>query len=222
LDAIPKHSWNNPQSLPLSPRDPHAYYARSEAYVKLSKYEQAAQDVSESIRLEPHFALAFYSRGLIRLKQRNIEQAIDDFTQALRLGWDPVEVYIARAEAFCHARDYQKAKNDLTDAAAKAPANWTVSHQLAWLLAACPDQALRDGDKALALAKKACEASGWKAALPLYSLAAALAEKGDYNGAVKWHKKAMEIGFANRGHERWAQDVLAVYESGKPLRDDRE
>jgi tetratricopeptide (TPR) repeat protein len=55
---------------------------------------------------------------------------------------------------------------------------------LAWILATDPDPARRDGEQAVALAERACERTGREHPAPLATLAAALAERGDFAGAL--------------------------------------
>jgi TPR repeat protein len=91
--------------------------------------------------------------------------------------------------------------------------------RLAWILATCPKDDLRDGKKALEYAMKACELNEWKIAFDLSTLAATHAECGDFKAAVKWQKKAIELGFEDQEDAEKARKELKLYEEGKPFRD---
>ncbi len=64
-------------------------------------------------------------------------------------------------------------------------------NQTAWDLATSPSPEKRDGSKAVKLAERACELSGWDDAKRLDTLAAAYAETGDFSSAVRWQEAAM-------------------------------
>jgi hypothetical protein len=52
---------------------------------------------------------------------------------------------------------------------------------------------LRNGEKAVKLAKRACELTGWKDWGCIASLAAALAETGDFTSAVTYERQTMTM-----------------------------
>ena len=91
-------------------------------------------------------------------------------------------------------------------------------HNIARLRATCPDARYRDGKKAVEIATKACELNGWKDAGSLDLLAAAYAEAGEIEQAIKWENKAIEVAPAN--HKFLYLRNLDFYKQGKPHRDE--
>lgn len=64
---------------------------------------------------------------------------------------------------------------------------------LAWLLATCPDAAVRHGADALRLATELCAASEWRSVRALDTLAAALAESGRFDEAATRAGEALAL-----------------------------
>jgi len=92
----------------------------------------------------------------------------------------------------------------------------------AYLLATCSkDMLLRDGKKAMGLAKQAHELdkeNGWW----MRSLSVAYAEVGNFEEAIKWQKKALEDKeYASDNEEKArAEKRLRLYAQKKPYRDE--
>jgi hypothetical protein len=89
----------------------------------------------------------------------------------------------------------------------------------AWQLATCSKDDLRDGKTSLLHATKACELTKWKNPICLDTVAAAHAECGDFEAAVRWQTKALEIGFDDKATSEKARHWLELYRSGKPRRE---
>ncbi|MBL9131419.1 MAG: rhomboid family intramembrane serine protease [Verrucomicrobiaceae bacterium] len=92
-----------------------------------------------------------------------------------------------------------------------------LTNRLAWLLATCPDEHIRNGRRAVELARQACEDTDWENASLLDTLAAAYAENGDFSEAMKWSTKAVE---RSEGDERQALlENLQRFKNRQPIRE---
>ena len=78
----------------------------------------------------------------------------------------------------------------------------------------------RDGAKALAAAKLACELTGYKEAASLDTLAAACAEAGDFASAIKWEQKAIELK-TDANEKADYGERLMLYQHKKPFREEK-
>jgi hypothetical protein len=91
------------------------------------------------------------------------------------------------------------------------------------MLATSPNDSIRDAVRAISLAEKACEATEWKEAHIISTLAAGHAEKGDFETAQKFSRQAVEADAAAGGEvEEQLKNELASYEAGKPWRERQE
>lgn len=74
---------------------------------------------------------------------------------------------------------------------------------------------VRNVERAIELATKACELTEWKKASYLENLAVVHGEAGDFAAAVKWMEKAVVLEPENKAY----QSRLDCYKAGKPLRE---
>ncbi len=90
-----------------------------------------------------------------------------------------------------------------------------------WLLSTCPDEAFRNGERALEYAKTASEETFYKQPHILSTLAAAYAELGDFETARSWSQKAVELGEKIQ-HESLdsLKKELESYKENKPWREE--
>jgi tetratricopeptide (TPR) repeat protein len=101
------------------------------------------------------------------------------------------------------------------------PDNGNALNNLAWVFATSPDDSLRDGSRAVQLAEQATRVSGGRMAMVWRTLAAAYAENGRFADAIQTAQRAIELA-RNQGNASLAaelQNTIALYETGKPLRD---
>ena len=101
------------------------------------------------------------------------------------------------------------------------PDNGNALNNLAWVFATSPDDSLRDGSRAVQLAEQAMRISGGRMPMVWRTLAAAYAENGRFVEAIQTAQRGMELAHnqGNSGLAAELQKVIALYETGKTLRD---
>lgn len=199
-------------------RNALAYYNRGLAHYGKKAYDWAIADFTGSIRLNPRDVDAYCNRGMAHYQKHEFDQAIDDFDAALRLNPGHLGASNNRGSALAAKKEYAPAILAFREAIRLNPNRPDAYNNLAWLLATCPQDAVRNGAQAVQLAMKACEFSGWQEGNLLDTLAAAYAESKMFAEAVAWQKRAMEIGHEDREELARALWRLKLYEEGKPYR----
>ena len=130
--------------------------------------------------------------------------------------------FCRRAEIFNKKGDYEKELEDLNQAMALNPKSSFGFNGAAWLYATCPKDEIRNGAKALELANKACDLSNWKDFNVIDTLAAAEAENGKFDDAMKHQQQAISSAQKAKTDEKTLAGMrarLALYQQQKPYRD---
>ena len=114
--------------------------------------------------------------------------------------------------------DFGKAADDFTKGIALNPGSPQVGNNLAWLRATCPENAFRNGKEALEIATRSCEITGYKISNLVDTLAAAYAESGDFDHAIKYQKICLELPNIPQKTRSGMEERLALYQEHKPFR----
>jgi len=205
-------------AVQLNPKDAEAWRMRGMAYGSLFDRQKEIADDTSAIQADPKYAAAWGDRGVNYANLHQYDKALADDTQAIALASrdEVADYYVNRGDAYEESKDYVHAVADFTQATQLQAYDSEPYESLAELLATCPDPKVRDGKKAVALATKAYEISHEHSPQALEALAAAYAESGDFDNAVKWQKKylaTMEV-----PPEQDAR--FKLYQAHKPYRDD--
>jgi Zn-dependent protease len=166
--------------------------------------------------------LDLLSGGLTAMRSGNHDQAVELFTRVIDAGGEPgvlANALTNRGLAQGRRGQWQNAIDDYHEAIRLAPQLATAHNNLAWLRATCPVDELRNGQEALEHATHACNATGWSTPNCLGTFAAACAEVGDFDQAVRWHKRALGDPAYRKTHgEEIVSARLELYERGLPCR----
>ncbi len=120
----------------------------------------------------------------------------------------------ARADVWASLEEYEKVLAEFKEILAISPTLLEYS-RFAWFLATCPDEHIRDGERALEIAQKAVEMK--KTSTSMNALAAAYAETGNFQEAVKAEKEAMTLlGEKQQALVAVYKTYLAAYEAEHP------
>lgn len=176
---------------------------------------KAVADFGEAIRLNPVYGAAFNNRGVAWATMGEFANALADFRRAVALAGDAVFLPDTRSRLVYDAARRARRPLDAQSTEQLDPLE-SAMNNLALLLAACPDDALRNGKEAVQQAEQLCKLDGYQYYPFLTTLAAAYAETGDFASAVQWQRKALEAAPEKKKPE--LQSRLTLYESGKPYR----
>jgi len=203
--------------LKLDPKNAFAYKNRADAYAATGQVDRAIADYGASVRLNPELVEVYHRRGWLWMAKNDFARAIADFNEALRRDPEYAAGYKGRGAAFSQTGEYAKAKADLVKAVQLDRKDAEAINQLAWYLATCPDEELRHGENAKRAAKIACDMTEWNKGEYIDTYAAALAESGDFDAAVKWQTKAVAL--ADPQHKEAIAARLELFRQKRPYRE---
>jgi tetratricopeptide (TPR) repeat protein len=209
------------RALRLAPNDGWALGKRGYSYLMKKHNRRAIRDFTRAIENDPvyvddsDFSWAHACRAEAYQRAGERERAVEDFNRAIQLKPDFAWAYGRRGYAHWRLGQYRQAIADLEKAVGINPEDAWFNNFLAWMLATCPADELRNGWRAVDFATRACELTGWKTANYIDTLAAAHAESGDFEQAVTWQEKVLEMGFT----QLKAPHRLKLFQAGKPYRE---
>jgi tetratricopeptide (TPR) repeat protein len=201
------------------PDDGWVYSKRAAAFAEDGNLDGALADYVKAVELTPKNIGLRLALAETYLQRNNNQKAITQATIVLQINASSVHAYVDRAKAYAQlGLDFQ-ANADL-DAATelKNTDKAAALNSVAWCRATDPQKALRDGKKAVLAATEACELKHWSSWSYIDTLAAACAEAGDFDGAIKYEKQAIQMAPANAGKIERPNQRLYLYEHHKPYR----
>ena len=175
----------------------------------------------EAVKLRPDYADAYYNFGSVLFREGKMDDAIAEWRKALAIQPHDAEAHTSLGTAFGRKGMLREAITEYEQALKVAPQNRLAMNNLAWLLATSSDASIRDGARAVALAREAVQLSSDVDPNPLRTLAAAYAESGRFSEAVATTKHAMQLATVQgkSGLANALEKELILYRAYSPLRE---
>ena len=182
----------------------------------------AISHLQTAVKLQPNYADAHYNLGTAFFQKGQIEEAISEWRKTLSIRPNDAETHISLGNALVQMGLVREAIAHYEEALEIAPDSALALNNLAWILSASPDDKVRDGNKAIALAERAVEYSGDKNAMFMRTLAAAYAEAGRFAEALQTAGRALRITQSenNAAGIHALQEDIAHLRAKAPLRDE--
>lgn len=208
------------QLVRLLPESQQARVALAVALWRHDQVDQAELTLDEARKLAPNQPGTLNLLGKARMAMGQPEQAIPRYLEAIELAPADVEIRFNLAFALKHAGQAAEAIEQYRLVLERQPTSLETLNNLAWILATHPDPKLRSASESLELANRVCQATNYDKPEYLDTLAAALAEAGQFDEAVHTARKAAELALSG-GQDELARQLaqrLERYQSKQAFR----
>jgi tetratricopeptide (TPR) repeat protein len=204
-------------ALSLRPGLPEAMRIRAMVLAGEGKFDEAIAELEKVQKAGPTDLTDQLRLAMFYAADEKPHKAIEIYTKVLQQEPENLFALAGRANSLLVIGKHAEAIADYEKAVKLDPQDSGVLNNLSWVLSTSPDDKLRDGKRALELALKACEVTEYKKAHILSTLAAAYAELGDFQTAIKWSQKAVELG--SDEEQEALRKELESYRAEKPFRE---
>jgi tetratricopeptide (TPR) repeat protein len=198
---------------------------RAQTLASLERLPEAIEEMEKLVAAVPQQTDYKMQLALYYIVAGEPQKAIGAYTEVLKIEADNFLALRSRGDAYLNMGDHAAAVADFEKAIALEPEDTSLLNNYAWVLATSPDDAVRNGRRAVELATKAGEKTEFKRPHILSTLAAAYAETGDFATARKWSEKAVATPDPDAPEDKakeMAEELakeLASYEQEKPWRE---
>ncbi len=198
--------------LRLNPNNGFAHKFLGDARSAREKYTEAAAAYAAAQQLLPDDR-TIQAALAANAQRAEIQKALDPLLAAAQAR--PTAETEARIAALRELQGFFQAAADHYAAALRLePDAPQTLNNLAWLLTTCPDPGVRDGRRAVALARRACELTGFQKTIFIGTLAAAQAGAGKFDEAAATAQRACELASKNGEADllRTNQELMKRYQ----------
>jgi tetratricopeptide (TPR) repeat protein len=236
LDDVPHALEDVDKAIQTQPQLLVPHLLRAEILAATKRVDEAINQLERLVPLAPDESRLLEPLAKFYLVAGRPRKAIEIFSRLIESEPDDFSVLRFRGDAYLNIGQHAEAVADFNRALELEDADDGLLNNFAWVLATSPNDEVRDGKRAVELATKAAELSSYQMPHILSTLAAAYAESGDFENAVKWSQKSVELaakaaeGAADDKDEREKREAdhkqlqkeLATFEAGQPVRERQE
>jgi tetratricopeptide (TPR) repeat protein len=206
------------QALAFDPRFVKAHYSLAVIQADVGQTAAAMQHFTAALEAEPGYVEARLQLAHLLRRTGRPEASLPHYAEVVKTDARLPEARLGYAAALIRLGRYAEARDYLADAMRAYPNEFAFNNALARILAAAPDDKVRDGRRAAALMQPVV--AQVRASDILETMAMAQAELGQFTEAATWQKEAIAAAERSGAHgiAQRITDNLRLYESRKACR----
>ena len=181
-------------ALALDPSNRQYLREQTLTYEYMKEFHRAFANCDRLVSIDPTGADGYECRADVSAVTGDKKRALDNLDEAIPRDSQNPRLYSMRGEIERQLGQWRRAHADFEQTVGMEPNDSDVCNTAAWRLATSANEEVRDGEAALKLAIRLNELTRYKDARYLQTLAAAYAETGDFDQALKWQDQAISAG----------------------------
>ncbi len=205
-------------SLELKPDQPEVHYNLANVLMEEGKLlNEAVAHYNEALKHRPDYLEARSNMAKALAKQGKLKEAIQHWQELVRINPEEVVLHSNLGTVYRLLGQLDKAIMHWEETLRLEPDYVSVLNKLAWLLATCENPNYRAATRAVELAERGCKLTAYKEPRLLDTLAAAYAEAGSFDEAVRTAERALKLAKL-LGEGRLAANIgkqLELYRQGQ-------
>lgn len=189
------------------------------------RYDEAAQHLVQAFDNRPNLPFLAGDLGYLYLVSKEDKFARKFLRLANRLQPSDRNILRLLAEAEFVTGNFEEAVRLFTEVNRLDPTRRRAKNVLAWLLATCPYESRRDGEAAMKIISPMVELFGDTSPSTLEIYAACFAENGDFEKAVEFQQKAIQLFDEKKASEAYSEEQkqgmmtrVELYRRNRPYR----
>ena len=199
----------------LKADDPNGWFNRAEALYHRGNFDYALKDYTVALQLNSSDLQALTGRGRCQLELGEFNKALEDFDAVIKLQPQSDHAHINRGDVLQKLLRWTEAKVDY-EKALSLKESGTACQRIAWLLATCPQDHVRDVEAAHKMITRAMELNG-KSPNNMDTLAATEAAAGNFEAAKTTQKELIELVNSEEELIESHKVRLMLYEENEPF-----
>lgn len=205
-------------AIRLSPSLARAHFGIGVIMETRRRDRDAIDAFLKAVQFDPGYVEAHFSLANALRRTGRVRESLAHYEEVLRLNPAVSQASFGYAMGLVRLGRHQEAKARLERDVKALPDQPGFAHALARLLAAAPDDRVRDGARALTLVEELLKAQRTLALAE--TMAMTLAELGRFEDAVTWQRDAVAFATKNGPADivPHLTENLRLYESGRPCR----
>ena len=204
--------------LKRSPEFAPAHYSLGVLLLADGQHDLAIDRFAMAVQYDPTYLEARLQLAHALRRRGRFQPSLREYGEIIKMDPRVAEARFGQVLALVRLKRYPEARERLVDAVQLHPDRQEFSQALARLSAAAPEERVRDGNRAVALAQELVRRR--QTAETRETMAMALAEVGQYDAAARWQREAI-VAAERVGRHDQARNMtndLRLYEQHRPSR----